>query len=128
MTDVLKRILAGALCWLALVAAGAVVAAGAAVAASAESFDQAVPRFAADSFSETEAAITEVATSGHPRAATVIQALQEGRLLFDGASKKVYIKDQAGNAVDAITAAVADPNANLKPVRLNNRLRRAIDA
>src|SRR5262245_25839828 len=121
MTDLSKRILACTLCWLALTAA-------APAAASAESFDQAVTRFAADSFGETEAAIAQVATSGHPRAAMIVQALQDGRLLFDGATRKVYIKDQAGNAVDAITAAVADANASLKPVRLNNRLRRAIDA
>src|SRR5690242_14398184 len=106
-----KRILAGALCWLTLAAAGAAV-----VTARAETFEQAMARFAADSFSETEAAIGEVAASGHAGAAAIIQALQDGRLLFDGASRKVYIKDAGGNVVDAITGAAVDTNASLKPV------------
>jgi urea transport system permease protein len=120
MTDGLKRIVACALCWLALVVP--------ATTALADSFDQGVSRFAGDSFADTEAAIGEVAASGHARAAAVIQALQDGRLLFDPAAKRVYVKDAAGNVADAITAATADPGASLKPVRLNNRIRRTIEA
>src|SRR4051812_9010052 len=60
--------------------------------AGAQNFEAALARFAADSFSETEAAISGVATSGHDMAAPVIQALQEGRLQADPASRKVFIK------------------------------------
>src|SRR5262245_36851154 len=114
-----KRIVLCALCWLAVTTA----------AVHAQSFEQAVARFAADSFGDTEAAIAEVAASGHARAAAVIQALRDGRLVADATTKKVYVKDQGGSVTDAITgAAVADPPASLKTVRLNNRVRRAIEA
>src|SRR5262245_61429061 len=114
----LQRILACALCWLAI----------ATVTAGAQGFETAVARFAGDSFGDTEAAIGEVAASGHPMAAQIIQALQDGRLLFDAGSKKVYVRDRAGKTVDAATGQAADAPAGAKPVRLNNRLRRSIEA
>jgi len=118
MLACLQHILACALCWLAFATA----------AANAQSFDTAVARFAADSFGDTEAAIGEVAASGHPMATQIIQALQDGRLLFDAASKKVYVRDRGGKVVDATTGQAADLPAGAKPVRLNNRLRRTIEA
>jgi urea transport system permease protein len=114
----LKRILACALCWLAIAMA----------TAGAQNFENAVVRFAADSYGETEAAIGEIATSGHPMAAGVIQALQDGRLLIDAAARKVYRRDQAGKVIDAASGEPADLPANLRPVRLTNRLRRAVEA
>jgi urea transport system permease protein len=107
----------------------AAVAAAGAQSAVAQSFEAGLARFAADSFGETEAAIGEVAVSGHAMAAPVIQALQEGRLVFSSADKKVYVKQGSGAVLDAATgqAAAAAP-AELKPVRVNNRLRRAIEA
>ena len=98
-------------------------------AANAQSFDEALSGFTADSFSDTEAAIGAVARSGNPRAAQVIAALQDGRLFFDPDGKKVYIKEKDDRLSDAATgeAAGAAP-ANLQPVRLNNRLRRVVEA
>jgi urea transport system permease protein len=99
-------------------------------AANAQSFDEALSGFTADSFSDTETAINAVARSGNPRAAQVIAALQDGRLLFDPDAKKVYVKGTDERITDAATGeAVAGPApANLQPVRLNNRLRRAVEA
>src|ERR1051326_3757874 len=98
-------------------------------AVSAQSFDEALTGFTADSFSDTENAIGAVAHSGNARAAQVIAALQEGRLLFDPDGKKVYIKEKDDRIVDAATGqAVAAAPANVRPVRLNNRLRRAVEA
>jgi urea transport system permease protein len=98
-------------------------------AANAQSFDEALAGFTADSFSDTEAAIGAVARSGNPRAARVIAALQDGRLLFDPDAKKVYIKDKDDRITDAATGqAVSAPPSDLRPVRLNNRLRRAVEA
>jgi urea transport system permease protein len=116
---------------LALVAAlcAALCLFAAALPAHAQSFEDALARFAADSFNDTEAAIGQAAASGHAMAQPVIQALQEGRLLFDGGTKRIYIRDQAGKILDAATGQpAADPPGNLKPVRLNNRLRRAVEA
>jgi urea transport system permease protein len=98
--------------------------------ASAQSFESALAGFAADSFGDTETAITAVATSGNPLAADVINALQDGRLLFNPASKKVYVRTAAGAINDAATGTpAADIKAgDLQAVRLNNRVRRGIDA
>jgi urea transport system permease protein len=103
---------------------------GGALAANAQGFDGALARLSADSFSDTEIAIGEIAVSGHPMALTVIQALQDGRLLFNPADKKVYIRDESGKLLDAasgqpVTGVTA---SDLNPVRINNRLRRAIEA
>ena len=98
-------------------------------AAVAGPFEDALPKFTADSFGDTGEAVEAIADSGNPRAAEVVQALQDGRLLFDAAAKKVYIKTAAGPVVDAETgAAVASPPAGLTAVRLNNRLRRTVEA
>ncbi len=98
--------------------------------AGAQSFDEALARFAADSYADTEAAINGVAASGNPLAAPVIEALQAGKLLFDGDARKIYLRDKSDRLVDAATGAVvAGPApAGLKVVRVNNRIRRAIEA
>src|ERR1700745_1874271 len=98
----------------------------AAAGANAQSFDEALSGFTADSFSDTETAINAVARSGNPRAAQVIGALQDGRLLFDPDAKTVYVKETDDRITDAATgeATAGVASANLQPVRLNNRLRR----
>src|SRR5258706_1502610 len=101
---------------------------GAANQARAATFEEAISGFAADSYSDSEAAITAVAASGDKMAAPVIGALQDGRLLFDAQSRKVYIKENSGLLDAATGAPVATAPAGLSPVRLNNRLRRAVDA
>ena len=59
----------------------------------------------------------------------MIEALQDGRLLFSAEQKKVYFRDRAGAVLDAATGKPASAvPGDLNPVRLNNRVRRAIDA
>jgi urea transport system permease protein len=116
---------------IALVTAlGMLVAAGAGAGARAESFDDALAGFAADSYSDTEKAIEAIAASGNPRAAIVIGALQDARLFFNAGTKKVYVKAESGTLLDAATgeAASGETVSDLKLVRINNRLRRAIEA
>src|SRR6266852_9576289 len=86
-------------------------------------FEDAVGKFANDDFSDTEEAVGVVATSGNPLAFPVISALQEERLMFDADTKKVYIKQADGKAIDAATGAAVDsiPDS-ASVVRLNNRL------
>ena len=97
--------------------------------ALAGSFEDSVAKFANDEFSDTEAAIGEVASSGNPLASPIISALQDGRLSADPASKKVFITKSDGKIVDAATGAAVDklPD-NAAAVRLNNRLRRTVEA
>jgi urea transport system permease protein len=100
------------------------------VAQDAASLPGAVAHFTTDSFGDTEKGIAEVAASGHERAAEIVQALQGGRLLFSSSQKRVFIRDASGDGiVDAVTGlAESSPPADLRPVRLNNRLRRAVAA
>jgi urea transport system permease protein len=102
----------------------------AAPAARAANLDEAIAHFTQDDFSETDAGISAVAESGDPRAATIIEALQDGRLQYSAEQKKVFYKDAGGKLIDAATgAAVAGaPPGDLETVRINNRLRRSIDA
>ena len=68
-------------------------------AAHAADLKDALARFTTDDFSETAEGISEVAATGDPRAATIIEALQTGRLFFSAEQKAVYYKDAAGQAV-----------------------------
>jgi urea transport system permease protein len=101
-----------------------------ALAQLAQSYEQALAGFTADAFGDTDAAITAVAASGNPLAITVIGALQDGRLLFDAEAKKVYVREASGKLLDAATGQpiAGEAPAALKAVRLNNRLRRSVEA
>jgi urea transport system permease protein len=96
----------------------------------AATLQEAIAHFTEDDYSETDAGITALAESGDPRAAAIIEALQDGRLLFSAEQKKVFYKDANGKLFDAATGTAADgtPPADLEMVRINNRLRRSIDA
>jgi urea transport system permease protein len=92
-------------------------------------YEDALARFAADSYSETDTAIGGVAASGNARAEEVIRALQDGRLLASPSSKIVAIKDPSGALKNAATGQpLATPPGDLSQVRVNNRVRRAIAA
>jgi urea transport system permease protein len=97
--------------------------------ARAAALQEALARFAADSYGETETAIGEVAQSGDPRSAEIIQALAEGRLLY-GPGRKTFIREKSDALFDAGTgqAVAGERPADLKPVRVNNRIRRAIES
>ncbi|MFG1397238.1 urea ABC transporter permease subunit UrtB [Roseixanthobacter pseudopolyaromaticivorans] len=96
---------------------------------SAADIAPAVAKFAADSYSDTEAGLAALALSPNPQAAVIVEAVGDGRLVFDPATKSVYVKTKAGALTDAATgAAVSGAPADLKTVRLNNRVRRAVEA
>jgi urea transport system permease protein len=100
-----------------------------ALPAFAGPFEDAVAQFANDEFSDTEEAIGAIATSGNPLAFPIISALQDGRLSADPDSKKVFITQADDKIIDAATGAAVDklPD-NAAAVRLNNRLRRTVEA
>lgn len=88
-----------------------------------------VAKFAADSYSSTADALAELSTTGSPEAAAIVDALADGRLLYDPATKAVYLRAPDGTLADAATGAtVPAPPGELSPVRANNRVRRAIEA
>ncbi|GJE26272.1 urea ABC transporter permease subunit UrtB [Methylobacterium organophilum] len=88
--------------------------------------DTAYGRLAADSYSDIEAGITGLAASGDPRASAVLTALSDGRLLHRPSDKALFVKE-ANGLVDARTGVPATAEG-LKPVRANNKVRRAIEA
>src|SRR5262245_16765626 len=61
--------------------------------ASAQRYEEALGKFTTDSYADTDAGITGVAASGNPLAASVIEALQDGRLLFSADDKAVFIRE-----------------------------------
>jgi urea transport system permease protein len=106
-----------------------VLVAAFALPALAGPFEDAVGKFANDDFSDTDEAVGVIATSGNPLAFTVINALGDGRLSADPESKKVFVTQPDGKIIDAATgAAVASLPDGAAVVRLNNRLRRTVEA
>ena len=92
-------------------------------------FEDAVAQFANDSFLDTEAAVGTLTSSNNAQALPVISALQSGRLLADAGSKQVFVKLADGKITNAATGAlIAGAPASATVVRLNNRLRRIVDA
>jgi urea transport system permease protein len=103
---------------------------GLAPAAVAQSVDELMAKFASTKFDDIEAGIAGLAASGSPRATVVLDALASGNLLVQPAQRHVYIKSPEG-LLDAATGEAAPADlaaAALKPVRVNNRIRRAIEA
>jgi urea transport system permease protein len=116
--------------FIALVCALGVLAA-VVTAARAGPYEDGLLRFTADSFDDTIEGINAVATSGNPLAASVIGALQEGRLRFSADSKRVFVREASSDRlIDAATGepVAGSPPSDLAPVRLNNRLRRIVEA
>jgi urea transport system permease protein len=99
------------------------------VPALAGPIEDAVAKFANDEFSDTEEAIGAIATSGNPAAFTIISALQDGRLAADPDTRKVFVTGADGKVADAASGAVvAKLPDGAAAVRLNNKLRRVVEA
>ena len=80
------------------------------------------------SYDDLRHGVEELATSGDPTVATALDALTAGRLLVD-TNKGVFIRAANGAITDAITGQPASVDAAaLRPIRLNNAVRRAIEA
>ena len=78
---------------------------------------------------EIEQGVALLAASGDPAAAAALQALGAGRLLI-GPDKALYIESDDGALATARDGATIEGErpAGLKPVKVNNRIRRAIEA
>lgn len=88
---------------------------------------------AATSFDEVRRGVEALAASGEPRAAPVLDALQAGRLLVQPGGAQgggLFVRAPDGSVSDALTGAPAPDVAAsaLRPVRVNNAVRRAVDA
>ncbi|WP_372421800.1 urea ABC transporter permease subunit UrtB [Salinarimonas chemoclinalis] len=82
--------------------------------------------FTRGQFPATLAAIDALAASGHPRAAEILTALENRRLVFETAGRRVLWKDASGAHFDALTGEpVATPGATTE-VRISNAVRRSV--
>jgi urea transport system permease protein len=98
------------------------------MAARADVIDDVAALFAADSFADTEQAIAKLATSGHPQAEAILQALIDRRLLIDTGNKSLALKS-GDKMLDAASGKDRDGfPADAASVRVNNRLRGLIEA
>ena len=99
-------------------------------AARAQAGADALTGFTTDKFPDTERALTALAGSGLETAPAIVDALAGNKLYFNPATRQVYFVDASGAVVDASTGqAAADvTTGGLKRVRLNNAVRRALDA
>ncbi|HEX2555030.1 MAG TPA: urea ABC transporter permease subunit UrtB [Microvirga sp.] len=106
----------------------AVLMLGLAQPALADAVDDALARFATDSFNDTQKGVEDLALTGHATAEDVLNALLAGRLLYDPVGRSVILRDAAGALRDARSGKASDaPTPGLKTVRLNNRVRRAVE-
>ena len=79
-------------------------------------------------FDDVRRGIEALATSGSPRAAPVLEALQAGRL-FARPGDTPIIRTPEGQTLDAETGnPVPNSDTGVRPIRSNNAVRRALDA
>ncbi|MFO1068793.1 MAG: urea ABC transporter permease subunit UrtB [Geminicoccaceae bacterium] len=98
--------------------------------ALAQEIGGSLAKFTGGKFDDVEAGIQEIAGSGHPQAQAILQALSDGKLVFRQSDKAVFILGDGDAVIDPVTGTAATDvtAAGLKPVRVNNRVRRAIEA
>ena len=97
----------------------------------ADEIDDKLAGFTTDKFPDIERAIGELAASGLPTASNILEALAGNKLLYDPESKTLYVKradDKLAIARSGEPAAADVEEDSLKKVRLNNAVRRSLDA
>ncbi len=86
-------------------------------------------RLATDNYGDIEAGVAALAASGLSVSEAVLNALADSRLSYRPSDKALFIKDPSGRWIDAATnTAPAEAPSGLKSVKLNNRVRRALEA
>ncbi len=86
-------------------------------------------RLATDNYGDIESGITALASSGLAGSEIILNALADGRLSYRPSDKALFIKDASGAWMEAATNATpASVPMGLKPVKVNNRVRRALEA
>lgn len=85
---------------------------------------------AAGGFEDLARAIERLAVSGHPQALPLVEALRAGTLGQRASDRALFWRDADGRFRSAATGEVEDGVAarDLRPLRVNNRVRRALDA
>lgn len=108
-----------------------VMASSSSEALSADSFADIVQSLGSGGFSKKAKHVEQLAATGHPRASLIVQALQDGKLFIRKADKRVFLTEAKGEElalIDPVSGASLGtaPKTELKKIRVNNKLRRAI--
>ncbi len=103
----------------------------AAGAATAQTLEELIGRLPDGTFNQRAAVVAEIAATGDPRAAAVLEALGAGELhqrTEDGAIVRVTGRGARAQGFDALTGAALGPVAarSTEAIRVNNALRRAV--
>ena len=100
------------------------------VTSRAQSADDAFAGLASPSFETIRHGVEMLALSGHTQAAAILAALQANRLFVRNADKALFIKAEDGTFIDAANGTPSPDvmASGLKPVRVNNAVRGAVDA
>jgi urea transport system permease protein len=96
--------------------------------ARADAVDEALLRFATDRFDDTQKGIEDLAQTRHAMAEETLAALLSNRLFFRASDKAVFYRDASNVLREARSGEAVEVDAKaLRPVRLNNRLRRVVE-
>jgi urea transport system permease protein len=98
--------------------------------ARADPLDDTLAKFLEDKFPQTSAAVSELAASGSPNAAPILEALGDNRLLIDPVAHILVYRTVSGDIINARTGEKLSgvDASSFKKVRVNNPLRSAIGA
>jgi urea transport system permease protein len=89
--------------------------------------DDATDALAGQNFDDIRRGVEALGVSGNPRAPAILGAMQDGRL-FVHADKALLIRTLDGAWLDARTGATASDVGSVRPVRVNNAVRRSVNA
>lgn len=89
--------------------------------------DEVTDALAGRNFDDIRGGVEALGASGNPRAAAILGAMQQGRL-YVRADKALFIKTADGTWLEALGGSAVSGPGDLRPVRVNNAVRRAVDA
>ena len=97
--------------------------------AVADAVDDASTGFASSSYADIEKAVAALAGCGDPAAATILQALGSGQLMVSD-EHRLFIQADDGSLTDLRNhqKVAADAAGDVRAVKVNNKVRRAIEA
>ena len=89
--------------------------------------DEATDAIAGANFDDIRRGVEALGVSGNPKASAILGAMQDGKL-FVRADKTLFIKTDDGGYLDAQTGKPATDVGNVRAIRVNNAIRRSVDA
>jgi urea transport system permease protein len=89
--------------------------------------EEAMAALAGSNLDDVRRGVDTLTASGNPQTAAILGAMQDGKLFFR-ADKALFIKNTDGSFTEVLTGKPAGDVGSVRPVRVNNAVRRAVDA